>query len=160
MNRISAHALLGTTFSTPDGDIKTHVVLPFFTRGLEVRFLLVVLPDDRLFVVRDPPFEATRRVVRYAIMPTNQALADTRPRDIALLLHYDPWWLLRGREDVPAAVRDAAISTNIANTRVEGRHVSSVHFDVSLSSVVGIRVSRRLLGSRWIPREDLFQHFE
>jgi hypothetical protein len=155
---LSAHSLRSATLATPDGDVRTRAVLPFFTRGLQVQFLLMALPSGQCFLLRDLPYEVSRRTLRYRLEPANQfPLAQARASEIAPLLHYDPWWLLRGRDDIPEDVRDAAIGTNIANLQIDGRKISTVCFDDRLSSVVGARVPRRLLGSRLIPREDLFQ---
>ena len=160
MTVLSAHSLLGATLAKPDGDVRTRAVLPFFTSELQVQFLLVALPDGQPFILRDLPHEISGSTLRYRLTPANQfPLAEARASEIAPLLHYDPWWLLRGRDDIPEDVRDAAIGTNITELEIEGRKISTVCFDDRLSSVVGARIPRRLLGSRFIPREDLFQVF-
>jgi hypothetical protein len=156
----SAHSLLDAILAKPDGEVRTRAVLPFFTSGLQVQFLLVALPDGQCFVLRDLPDAVSGRTLHYKLAPANQLpLAQAPASEIAPLLHYDPWWLLRGRDDIPKDVRDAAIGTNIAELEIEGRKISTLCFDDGLSSVVGARVPRRLLGSRFIPREDLFQVF-
>ena len=125
-----------------------------------MQFLLVALPDGQRFILRDLPHAISRGALRYRLTPANQfSLAEARASEIAPLLHYDPWWLLRDRDDIPEDVRDAAIGTNIAELQIEGRKISTLCFGDGLSSVVGARVPRRLLGSRFIPREDLFPVF-
>lgn len=146
--------------SAADGNVRSRCVLPFFTARLEVRFLLVVLPRGEPFVVRDFPQQVAGRSLLYSALPSRRSpLAEADPVEISPLLHYDPWWLLRDRHDVPEQVRTAVIGTNVAQAKIRGRRLSTVYFDDTLMSVAGARVSRWLPGAGFIARDELFGAF-
>lgn len=92
-------------------------VFPFFDAAGWISFCLVV--TGRGHFVTDAKLQWTgRRIVLWSrgvspLLPLEQA----NPADFAGSLHFDPWWTMRGATGVPAAVREAIISTNIAGHR-------------------------------------------
>ena len=152
--KVSAHALLDAGISTPDGELRSRAVLPFFTPNLDVQFLLLVMPTGELSLV-GVPSQVVEGELQYLLSPTRRNIADSGPAEFSNLLHYDPWWLLRDRDDVEKETRAAIVATNIAEARVGGRRLSDVLFDNSLMRVEGVRVRRRFLGSRLILRDQL-----
>lgn len=136
---IDAHALRKATLRTVEGKTPTRAVLPFFTADLEVRFLLVVLADGQCVVTWDLPQRVRRRSLFFPFpVALDRPLSGLTVREIEPLLHFDPWWLLRDREDVPEAIRRAAVATNLA-----GERVRAVYFDDGLATVVGARIAGR-----------------
>jgi hypothetical protein len=136
---IDASALRRASLRTADGKTPTVAVLPFFSVDLEVRFLLVVLGDGRCVVTWDLPQRVARRTLHFPFpVALDRPLAGLSVREIEPLLHFDPWWLLRDRTDVPPPVREAAMATNLAGTSVR-----TVYYDDGLASVVGARVAGR-----------------
>jgi hypothetical protein len=144
---IDALGLRKATLKTVEGKAPLQAVLPFFSTDLEVRFLLVVLGDGRCVVTWDLPQRVARGTLFFPFpVALDRPLAGMSVREIAPLLHFDPWWLLRGRTDVPEPVRDAAIATNLA-----GERVKTVFYDDCLASVVGARIA----GRGRLPRDEL-----
>ena len=136
---IDARALRRAVFRTVEGKTGTAAVLPFFSADLDVRFLLVALADGQLVVTWDLPQRVRRRTLSYPFpVALDRPLSNMSVREIQPLLHFDPWWLLRGRQDVPEPVRQAAMATNLA-----GERVRTVYFDDGLATVVGARIAGR-----------------
>jgi hypothetical protein len=143
---IDALALRRASLKTIEGKTPTAAVLPFFSIELEVRFLLVVLGDGRCVVTWDLPQRAAPRKLFFPFpVALDRSLAGLSVREIEPLLHFDPWWLLRDRQDVPQLVREAVVATNLA-----GGEVQTVYFDEALATVVGAR----LAGRGHLSRED------
>jgi hypothetical protein len=113
------------------------------------------------YAVRDLLNRNTGRTLRYTFMPALQnQLVHVRPEEFSNLLHYDPWWLLQDRDDIPQEVRDAVVATNIADLEIDGKPLSEVYFEDTLLRVGGVRVLHRLQGSRFIRRNDLLPIFQ
>lgn len=130
-------ALRRAGLKTVEGKTPTLAVLPFFSADLEVRFLLVVLRDGQCVVTWDLPQRVARRTLFFPFpVALDRPLAAMSAREIEPLLHFDPWWLLRERPDIPPAVREAAVATNLAGDRI-----LTVYFDDGLAAVVGARVA-------------------
>jgi hypothetical protein len=137
---IDAHALRKASLKTVEGKTPTEAVLPFFSVDLEVRFLLVVLTSDL-------PQRVARRTLFFPFpVALDRPLAGMSVREIEPLLHFDPWWLLRERPDVPELVREAAVATNLA-----GEKVRTVYYDDGLATVVGAHIA----GRGRLSRDDL-----
>ncbi|MHC4135838.1 MAG: hypothetical protein ACYTDU_04565 [Planctomycetota bacterium] len=144
---IDAHALRKASLKTVEGKTPTEAVLPFFSVDLEVRFLLVVLGDGRCVVTWDLPQRVARRTLFFPFpVALDRPLAGMSVREIEPLLHFDPWWLLRERPDVPELVREAAVATNLA-----GEKVRTVYYDDGLATVVGAHIA----GRGRLSRDDL-----
>ncbi|MHC4548830.1 MAG: hypothetical protein ACYTEZ_08625 [Planctomycetota bacterium] len=144
--QISAHSLLRASLRAPEGVTRTRAVFPFFTGHLDVRFLLVVLRDGRCVITRDLPQWASGHVLHYPFAPVcDLPLADASLREIGPLFHFDPWWLLRDRSDLPEATRQTAVASNLAGRELAGGTLHTVYFDDGLLSVVAARVARRRL---------------
>ena len=138
---IDAYSLLRPYVRAPEGVTPTEAVLPFFTEYLDVRLLLVVLHDGHLVVTRDLPQRVARRTLFYSYEPRlDRPLAEMSPREIAPLFHFDPWWLLRERRELPEAVRKTALATNIAGRQLAGGELRTVYFDDALLNVVAARI--------------------
>ena len=149
LDEIDARALLRARIRTSEGDTRTRAVLPFFAPSLDVSFLLVVLSDNRCAVTTDLPQRVARRALHYPLSPSlDRSLADVDPWDLEPLLHFDPWWLLRNRTDLPEPVCRAAMATNIAETRFAGRMLRTIYFDEGLTRAVAARVEGGFRGSR------------
>jgi hypothetical protein len=132
-------ALRKASLKTVEGKTPTVAVLPFFSVDLEVRFLLVVLGDGQCVVTWDLPQRVARRTLFFPYpVALDRPLAGMSVREIEPLLHFDPWWLLREKPDVPPPVREAVVATNLA-----GEKVRTVYFDDGLASVVGARIAGR-----------------
>jgi len=145
-NEIDAHKLLRASLRSPIGVTRTEAVLPFFTQQLVVKMLLVVMRDGGLFVTRELPQHVTWRTLVYSFPPRlGRALAEVHPRELKPLFHFDPWWLLRERKDVPDAVREAAIATNIAGSAVADGELRKLYFDDALTAVVAARTRDRFV---------------
>jgi hypothetical protein len=157
MAKIRAHALLQAVLVEPERRARTEAVLPFFSARLQVKFLLVVFPDGRCSVLQDLPRRASRRVLQYPFPARHTPLDELRAADFEQLYHYDPWWLLRGREDLDADLLAAIVASNIAGRKLEGAEVLSVYYHDTLLDVVGARVRRRLLGTRFLGPDALIQ---
>jgi hypothetical protein len=78
-------------------------------------------------------------------------------RELDGLLHFDPWWLLRDRADVPEAVRAAAIRTNIADAPLGEGKVANVYFDDNLASVEAVRLTRGFGRRNLVVRDELHE---
>ncbi|MHC4956004.1 MAG: hypothetical protein ACYTGZ_19330 [Planctomycetota bacterium] len=151
-----AYSLLRAKLIGPDGVTSTNAVLPFFTEYLDVKFLLIVLRGGDLVVTRDLPQRVSRRVLTYSFdLRLDRRLVDVPPRDIAPLFHFDPWWLLRDRDDIPQAVRQAAIGTNVAGRQIAGGEIRTVYFDESLATVVAARISGGPRNRDRVARDEL-----
>ena len=112
---IAQHALRRATIRAPSGSVRSGAVLPFFGADLEVRFLLVMLMDGRAVVVRDLPDRVDGHVLAYAREPRlDRDLARKRPPDLVRLFHFDPWWLLKGRERIPGKTRRLAVRKKLS----------------------------------------------
>ena len=136
---IDAHGLRRAGLKTVEGKTPTVAVLPFFSLDLEVRFLLVVLADGQLVVTWDLPQRVARRTLFFPFpVALDRPLAGMSVREIEPLLHFDPWWLLRERQDVPPLLREAIVATNLA-----GPAVRTVYFDDGLTMVAGARIAGR-----------------
>ena len=156
MQSLAARQLLRTRVSTPLESRPTRVVLPFFTRRLDVRFVLVLLDTGDLRVIHDPPSRVTPRELRYEFTPRQEVdLRTMQASEFEPLLHFDPWWLLRDRRDVDEKVRATIVGSNIAAARIDGRPITSVHFDHDLMRVVDVTTPRRLAGRRVIGADEL-----
>jgi hypothetical protein len=134
-------------------------VFPFFDAAGWIAFCLVVTSQGHF--VTDAKLQWTgRRIVLWrrgpsALLP----LEESKPADFAGWLHFDPWWTMRGANDLPAAVREAVISTNIAGRRSGHLHVRNLlvsdEFDRVAEFWVGDGVFRsaRYGPSRSMPAE-------
>jgi hypothetical protein len=90
-------------------------------------------------VTWDLPQRVRRRSLFFPFpVALDRPLSGMTVREIEPLLHFDPWWLLRERQDVPEAIRHAAMATNLA-----GEKVRAVYFDDGLASVVAARIAGR-----------------
>ena len=139
---VDARSLLRPYLHTPAGVFRADAVFPFFTDRLRVRMLLMALRGDRLVVTGDLPERVARRTLFYQRADRlEQPLATVNPREIGPLLHFDPWWLLRERTDLPGAVRRALVATNISGRKVAGGKLATVYFDGELSTVVAARIT-------------------
>jgi len=136
---IDARALRKASLKTVEAKRPVEAVLPFFSIDLEVRFLLVVSGDGQCVVTWDLPQRVARRTLFFPFpVALDRPLTGLTVREIEPLLHFDPWWLLRDRPDIPVPIREAVVATNVA-----GEEVRTVYFDESLATVVGARVAGR-----------------
>jgi hypothetical protein len=110
MKTIAAAALLDCTLESPLGATRTKAILPFFTEDYETKWLLVVLDDDSLVVVKEKPTGLVSRALAFPRAPRLRKFKHVQVASLRGLAHYDPWWLLKDRkEDRWAALRgDAA----------------------------------------------------
>mgnify|MGYP006908295005 FL=1 len=144
---IAQHALRRATIRAPSGSVRSGAVLPFFGADLEVRFLLVMLMDGRAVVVRDLPDRVDGHVLAYAREPRlDRDLARKRPPDLVRLFHFDPWWLLKGRERIPGKTRRLAVRTNLALRPLLSGDLRRVWFGAGLRRVAAARTASRRLG--------------
>ena len=129
---IDARSLRKTSLKSLEGTTRAQVVLPFFDAHLDVHSLLVILEDGRCVLTPDLPQRVARKTLVYSFAPRlDQSLESVPVATIQPLFHFDPWWLLRDRDDIPQGVRDAVVATNIAE------EVKTVYFDSALTHVVG-----------------------
>ncbi|MHC4957917.1 MAG: hypothetical protein ACYTGN_06035 [Planctomycetota bacterium] len=144
MKTIDAGTLRDCTLESPIGTTRTKAILPFFTADLETKWLLVVLDDDSLVVVKEKPTGLVSRALSFPKAPRLRKFKHVQVASLKGLKHYDPWWLLKDRKDIPDPLRKAAIATNIA------KQVEGVRYDAALAAVAGARV-----GSKDLPRRRL-----
>jgi len=134
---IDARSLRRARIDAPEGVLRG-AVLPFFTPLLDVRLLLVVPAGGELLVTRDLPRRVAGHTLEYGLAPHPEPAARALSRvTLARRLHFDPWWLLRGRRDVPLPLLQALLATNLA-----GRDLGTVWFDDALLAVVAARDAR------------------
>ena len=156
MHSLAARQLLRTRVSTPGETRPSRAVLPFFTRRLDVRLLLVLFDTGELKVIHDPPSRVTPRELRYEFTPRKEVeLRTMNAADFEPLLHFDPWWLLRDRRDVAEDLRATIVRSNIAAARIDRRPITSARFDHDLMRVVEVTTPRRLAGRRVIGADEL-----
>ena len=139
-DEIDARALLRASIRSVEDVTRTRAVLPFFGHDLEVRFLLVVLRDGACIVTPDLPQHTARRVLHYTFPPRlGQRLEQTSVHVIEPLLHFDPWWLMRDREDLPPMIVDAVVATNLPGRTLAAGQLRGIVYDGSLSRVVAAK---------------------
>lgn len=137
MKEIQAKTLLDCALESPVGTTRAHAVFPFFTHDLETKFLLVVAEEGRILITRDLPTGVVSRVLAYPEQPRLRRIEQV---SFARLWHFDPWWLLRDREDVPANTRKAIVATNLAGKAIPDGPIKNMWFDDRLASVTSARI--------------------
>ena len=131
---IDARSLRKTSLKSLEGTTRAQAVFPLFDSHLVVHSLLVILEDGRCVLTPDSPQRVARKTLIYSFPPRlDRPLESVPVATIQPLLHFDPWWLLRDRDDIPKGVRDAVVATNMADK------VRTVYFDDALTHVVGPR---------------------
>ena len=117
----------------------TSFVFPFFDRHLYVRFLLVIT-DAGHFVFQDKLSRAKRGLLvnhGYTRRPFLD-LRSVEPDKFHRLFHFDPWWTMRGADEIEPAIRDAIIATNLAARRLGHLIIRDLVFDNNLEQVVEV----------------------
>lgn len=155
MAAIHPRRLINVSLRWPDGKVRARAVLPLFTPRLDVRQLLVLLADGRLVLTADLPAGVGRRGLEYGFEPAlHRELSSVSPRELDSLLHFDPWWVVRDREDLPPALKAAVVHSNIAGHALPQGTLDLVQYDDGLDTVVAGRVRRGLRRSR-LGRDEL-----
>ena len=161
MRSITAHALVASMVVTPSRRRRAAVILPFFTPRLDVRLLVVVYEDGVLQVIHDPPSQTGRRMVSFAFEPRREVdLSSLQSEQMEPLLHFDPWWLLRHRREIPDRLRKTILEGNIAAMRIDGRAIRTIVFDRELMRVTGAVVRRRVVGRRLVDADTLVDRLD
>ena len=142
MKSVGAESLLDCSLESPAGGIRTQAVLPFFDAELSVKFLLVVLHGERggVKVTKHLPTGVVSRTLAYPRPPRLTGLRHDLFRGV---WHFDPWWLMRGRDDVGETVREAVIATNLAGKKVPDGVIDNFRYDDGLTAVADARIGGR-----------------
>lgn len=140
---VSQRELAGVTLRLKDGAWYAKYVFPFFDPSWKVRFLLLdVLGGVPRMTSGIASMEG--RELRVAAdrgqIPRFDAMEPVR---LEGLLHFDPWWALKGGATLPDDLRRTALATNVADRSVAlngSWRVQDVAFDAEFSFVVSVHV--------------------
>ena len=116
-------------------------VFPFFDRYFYVKILLMIT-EAGPFVLQDKLSWAKRGLL------VSQGYNGRPPLDLRVvepdrfhrLFHFDPWWTMRGADDIEPGLRDAIIATNLAARRLGHLIIRDLIFDDSLEQVEEVLV--------------------
>jgi hypothetical protein len=139
---VGQRQLTGITVRLEEASWYAKYVFPFLDTAWKVRFLLFDVLGDVLRMWQASSALAgkdLRIAAKAADVPRFETVA---PEHLRGLLHFDPWWVLKGGARIPEELRSAAVATNIAS-RYHAldvpRRVKDVVFDTELRSVVAVR---------------------
>jgi hypothetical protein len=134
--------LVGVTVRLEDASWYAKYAFPFFDTSWKVRFLLfdVMGGAPRMWQASASlEGKEIRIAAKDADLPRFETVA---PEHLKGLLHFDPWWALKGGPRIPDELRRAALATNVAS-RFHAldvpRRVKDVVFDTEFRRLVAVR---------------------
>ena len=133
--------LAGLTVRLQDATWYAKYAFPFFDMKWKVHFLLFdVLGAVPRMWQASAVLEGkdVRIAAKAADVPRFETVA---PEHLKGLLHFDPWWALKGGPRIPEELRSAALATNIASKYHAldvPRRVKDVVFDTEFHTVLAV----------------------
>jgi hypothetical protein len=133
--------LVGLNVRLEDATWYAKYAFPFFDLAWKVRFLLFDVLGDvpRFWEARAVLAGRELRIqAKTADVPRFGSMAAERLKG---LLHFDPWWDLKGGLPIPPELRAAAIATNVASKYHPldvPRRVRDIVFDSQFDRVVAV----------------------
>ena len=116
-------------------------VFPFFDKGLRVRFVLIIADRGSFIIYARPRWAGRGRLKLSEYSNSRPSALSTIHSDLFhRLFHFDPWWTMQYAQDVPSAVRQAVMATNLPARRWGHLVIRDVVFDDNLSQVEEIRI--------------------
>ncbi|WP_455391598.1 hypothetical protein [[Eubacterium] cellulosolvens] len=142
--------------SALDGTAKARYIFPFFDNNLKIAFFMIELDSNRLILTSDFPqsirgrmieFSGNLGLVRYDLkLPKN---------DLMEINHFDPWWTLKNRKDVPKNIKTKIMKTNIVNRKIKRKMVRDVVFTDDLMAVEGFMIGDGVFKSEFYSKQEL-----
>ncbi|MFW9880691.1 MAG: hypothetical protein ACFFG0_47090 [Candidatus Thorarchaeota archaeon] len=140
-----------------DGTTKIRYLFPFFDKNLNISFFMMELKSHRLVFINDIPQQIKGRVIEFAgNLRFNQNIFNFNKRCFFNSKHFDPWWILKDRDDIAIDVKKMIMRTNIAHKQIRRQMVRDVIFTDDLLAVEGFLIGDGVFKGKFISKQELF----